>query len=60
MTPAEQIAAATAALDEARRALEALSSSPCGDDDVDGAISDARETVEAEISGLYRLLRECV
>ena len=58
MTPSEQIAAAIAAVDEARRALEALGASPCGNDEVDGAISDTCETLDAEIGGLHLFLRD--
>ena len=60
MTPAEHIAAAVAALDAARRALEPLESSPCGDDDVDEIISAAVEEIEANIVALHYFSTECV
>lgn len=60
MTPAEKLAAATAALDVARRAIEAIDGIVCGDDEIDEAVNDAGQTLDAEIGGLYRLIRECV
>ena len=59
MTVAEQIATAAAALDEARRVLEALAASPCGDDDVDDAIAGALEDIESNIAGLHCFAEQC-
>lgn len=59
MTTAEQIAAAVAVLDEARRALEALEAAPCGDDDVDGAITGALEDIDANIGALHSFSEQC-
>jgi hypothetical protein len=57
---AEHLASAIAALDSARLALEALEASPCGDDEVDEAITDALADIEANIGALRSLSQECV
>ncbi|MBF5096491.1 hypothetical protein F1643_21065 [Azospirillum sp. INR13] len=60
MTTADHIATATAALDEARRKLEALTASPCGDDEVDDAVGGALADIEGQIGVLASLAVECV
>lgn len=59
MTTADHIAAATAILDEARRQLETLNASPCGDDEVDGAIAGALDDIEGQIGVLHSFNVEC-
>jgi len=58
MTPADHLAVAMAALDDARRTLETLTA--CGDGEVDEAIATARTDVEAHIAALRQLAGECV
>jgi hypothetical protein len=60
MTPKEKLAAALEALDHARRALEQLSATATGDDEIDEGVAAAADTIEAEIAGLHLLHIECV
>lgn len=59
MTTVNHIAAATAALDEAVRTLEALAASPCGDGEVDGAVAGALGEIEGRFRVLHSLAVEC-
>ena len=60
MTASEQLAAALKALDEARRSLEILAASPCGDSDIDDAIDGALEDIDGHIGNLHSFHEECV
>jgi hypothetical protein len=60
MTTADHIAAATAVLDEARRALETLAASPCGDEEVDNAIAGALDDIEGQIGVFASFAVECI
>ncbi len=60
VTAAEQAASALAALDQARRALEALAAKPCRDGDIDGAIGAALDDIDAHIGELESYRTECV
>ena len=59
MDTKEKIEAVLAALDEARRSLEALAADETGDEDVDGAVGDACATIEGEIAVFTKFLTEC-
>ena len=58
-TVADQISAAVAALDEARRALEVLAAVPSGNDNLDDAIAGALDDVEINIGVLRAFAEEC-
>lgn len=60
MTPKDKLAAALEALDHARRAIEELSTITTGDDEVDDAVADAGDVIEAEIAGFAHFHLECV
>jgi len=59
MTPKDKLCTAAHALDEARLSLEALAATDTGDTEIDDAVRNAVETIEAEISGLSHFLQQC-
>lgn len=60
MTPKEKLAAALDALDVARRAIEGLSAIETVDEEIDSAVADAGDVIEAEIAGFALFHMECV
>lgn len=58
-TVADQISAAAAALDEARRVLETLAAASSGNDNLNDAIAGALDDVEINIGVLRAFAEEC-